>query len=367
MDINLTNVAPKDIADSHYANTSNPHGVTAAQVGSYTTGQADTLLTAKQDVLVSGTNIKTVNGGTLLGSGNVQVQATLVSGTNIKTINSTSLLGSGDVAVQATLVSGTNIKTINGTSLLGSGNLTVGGGITIGSTAITSGTSTRVLFEGSGNVVSEDAAFVFNATNRWLTNYGKGNVSSNTSFGDSAMANGTVTGTNNVTLGRQAGYQITSGSNNTFVGDRAGGAVLASNITGSGNTCLGSAAGLYLSSGIQNTFVGSNSGTSVTTGSYNTIIGFNGTSYAGGLAQHIIITDGAAVQGFKKDGNHNIVLSQESALATNATNGFLYVRACAGTPTGTPGTSFTGHVPIVVDSTNNKMYIYSGGAWVALN
>ena len=50
-------------------------------------------------------------------------QDTLVSGTSIKTINSTSLLGSGDVAVQATLVSGTNIKTIEGQSLLGSGNI----------------------------------------------------------------------------------------------------------------------------------------------------------------------------------------------------------------------------------------------------
>lgn len=50
-------------------------------------------------------------------------QATLVSGTNIKTINSTSLLGSGNVAVQETLVSGTNIKTINNESLLGNGNV----------------------------------------------------------------------------------------------------------------------------------------------------------------------------------------------------------------------------------------------------
>jgi len=57
-------------------------------------------------------------------------QATLVSGTNIKTVNSTSLLGSGDVAVQATLVSGTNIKTINGNTILGSGDLTISGGIT---------------------------------------------------------------------------------------------------------------------------------------------------------------------------------------------------------------------------------------------
>ena len=52
-------------------------------------------------------------------------QDTLVSGTNIKTINSTSLLGSGDIEVQSTLVSGTNIKTINGESILGSGDVTI--------------------------------------------------------------------------------------------------------------------------------------------------------------------------------------------------------------------------------------------------
>ena len=54
-------------------------------------------------------------------------QATLVSGTNIKTVNSESLLGSGNIAVQPTLVSGTNIKTINSTSLLGSGNIAIAG------------------------------------------------------------------------------------------------------------------------------------------------------------------------------------------------------------------------------------------------
>lgn len=65
--------------------------------------------------------VQSVNGST----GAVTVQPTLVSGTNIKTINSTSLLGSGNVAVQPTLVSGTNIKTVNGSTLLGSGDLTV--------------------------------------------------------------------------------------------------------------------------------------------------------------------------------------------------------------------------------------------------
>ena len=86
-------------------------------------------IATKQAQLVSGTDIKTVNSESLLGSGNVAVQLPLVSGTNIKTVNNTSLLGSGNVAVQLPLVSGTNIKTLNGTSVLGPGNLEIGGGI----------------------------------------------------------------------------------------------------------------------------------------------------------------------------------------------------------------------------------------------
>lgn len=51
-----------------------------------------------------------------------------------------------------------------------------------------------------------------------------------------------------------------------------------------------------------------------------------------------------------------------AARATDTTTGFLYIPTCAGTPTGTP-TSVTGCSPIIVDSTNNKLYFYSGGAW----
>lgn len=60
------------------------------------------------------------------------------------------------------------------------------------------------------------------------------------------------------------------------------------------------------------------------------------------------------------------VIGNKAALTTTATTGFLYVPTCAGVPTGVP-TSVTGKAPIVIDATNNKMYIYSGGAWVALN
>lgn len=48
-----------------------------------------------------------------------------------------------------------------------------------------------------------------------------------------------------------------------------------------------------------------------------------------------------------------------AALNTNATDGFLYIPSCAGTPTGTP-TSFTGRFPLVIDSTNHKLYFYDG-------
>lgn len=106
-------------------------------------------------------------------------QDALVSGTSIKTVNSTSLLGSGDVAVQATLVSGSNIKTINSTSLLGSGDISIssagGGGATAsGSVTLTSasGGAQSVAFTDFGQYVKlpdattmNKAAVVFSIAN----------------------------------------------------------------------------------------------------------------------------------------------------------------------------------------------------------
>ena len=156
-------------------------------------------ITTKQDKLVSGTNIKTINGNSLLGSGNIEIKAsadnvptvqTTPKGTTSNYIYSTGTLDNygviSDIAnfitystdkasiktwknywgeesanvhqnwsingattseaglmsasdktkldgidlstKQDTLVSGTNIKSINGTSLLGSGDITIEGG-----------------------------------------------------------------------------------------------------------------------------------------------------------------------------------------------------------------------------------------------
>lgn len=93
-------------------------------------------------------------------------------------------------------------------------------------------------------------------------------------------------------------------------------------------------------------------------------------------ARFINNTNGDLLLGNKKSGteqtvleltaNGNQIMGTQAALSTNATDGFLYAPSCAGTPTGTP-TAYTGKTACVVDSTNGKFYIYSGGAWVALN
>lgn len=61
------------------------------------------------------------------------------------------------------------------------------------------------------------------------------------------------------------------------------------------------------------------------------------------------------------DENRNVSIGS-AALATNATDGFLYIPTCAGTPTGVP-TAKTGRVAIVFDTTNNKLAVYDG-AWI---
>ena len=100
-----------------------------------------------QSTLVSGTNIKTVNGSTILGTGDLTISTGIGS---IKTINSNSLVGVGNVVVQDTLVSGSNIKTINGSTILGVGDLAISTGI---GTIKTVNSNSLV---GVGNVVVQD-------------------------------------------------------------------------------------------------------------------------------------------------------------------------------------------------------------------
>lgn len=64
-------------------------------------------------------------------------------------------------------------------------------------------------------------------------------------------------------------------------------------------------------------------------------------------------------------GSDGSVAFNDAALATSATVGFLMIPSCAGTPSGVPADIPTGQIPLVWDSTNLKLYAYTGGAWKA--
>lgn len=93
---------------------------------------SDVDLSSKQDVLVSGQNIKTINGNSILGSGNLEIQGGGSAVTVDDTLSTTSTNPVQNKVItekintkQDLLVSGTSIKTVNNTSLLGGGNIDI--------------------------------------------------------------------------------------------------------------------------------------------------------------------------------------------------------------------------------------------------
>ena len=95
---------------------------------------------AQSGVAIAGAGfgkVKTVNNNQPDANGNVTIAVSSGANTDLSNLTST-----GEAHFQKPLVSGTNIKTINSTSLLGSGNISISGGHTWGTTRPTSTTST---------------------------------------------------------------------------------------------------------------------------------------------------------------------------------------------------------------------------------
>ena len=135
----------------------------------------------KQDTLVSGTNIKTINGASVLGSGDLTVSSAAAWGGITGTLSSQTDLNTALNAKQDSLVSGTNIKTLANTSLVGSGDIslkTINGVGLIGSTNIV--------------IASSPYTLIGNQTGAYITNTTTNTASTNQRIFANTVSNGNV-------------------------------------------------------------------------------------------------------------------------------------------------------------------------------
>ena len=72
-----------------------------------------------------------------------------------------------------------------------------------------------------------------------------------------------------------------------------------------------------------------------------------------------IVVNGTEMLAFYENGS---IVPVGPTLPTTATDGFLYLSAMSGPPTGSP-TAHPARVPITVDQSNNTLYFHSGGSW----
>lgn len=116
----VTGIPTTDITDANLS-------MTQAEINQATGAALD----GKQVALVSGVNIKTVNGQPILGSGDLPIQTGDTDAIKfVQQSLSTDQKAQArtNIGAQEALVSGSTIKTVNNQSLLGSGDITVQGG-----------------------------------------------------------------------------------------------------------------------------------------------------------------------------------------------------------------------------------------------
>lgn len=212
-------------------------------------------------------------------------QATLVSGTNIKTINSTSLLGSGDIVITggagdmilASAQTNSGVKTfLNGT--LGLRNVANTFTSFFSNSNIASRTYTLPDVSGTVAMTSDYPSHLeFNNTNKTVWNNGKGDLADNTSFGSNTL-NSNTTGNYNAVIGSNTLNSNTTGNYNMAIGY----ASLQNNVSGSYNVAIG-ANSLKNNTSDSNTGIGTSALLNLSSGGSNIAIGNSaGNVYFGG-------------------------------------------------------------------------------------
>ena len=347
----------------------------------------NTAINTKQETLISGTNIKTINGSSILGSGNITVSG-----------GSSSLSGLTDATTASTLANGTNVITWNWSGLsAGTKGLIFGGtdilvnGITIG-VGKNQNTSNVAIGYNALNASTGglyNTAIGSNALNK-LTN-----GLANTAIGESSL--GTLTtGVSNIAIGRQALAVTSDGLENIGIGDFSltsmataygnvaiGRNALANLNTGNFNVAIGNSAlvatkggnntgighnaGYNLTTGTNNTIIGYYTGLGITTGGKNTIIGANISGLATSLSNTIILADGDGVIRYycNSAGSTGIGTSTPSSSAkldvSSTTQGVLLPRM---TTTQKNAISSPAEGLEVYDLTLHQKSYYNGTTWI---
>lgn len=191
------------------------------------------------------------------------------------------------------------------------------------------------------------------------------NITVNTAItvtGSTGQVGGVGGGTISIIGGSAGNGTTTAGGSVTITGGTAG----------SGNAASVAGA-LLLKGGPGGAIAGSPAATATLQGGAGTATG------TGSAGANAIVQGGAAGgSGNNKGGNvvltpgvatgtggagHVVLNGSGSALATTATGGYTCLPTCAGTPTGVPANIPTGTVPMVVDTTGSKLWLYIGGTW----
>ena len=263
-------------ADNYYT-TSQTSGAT----------QIANALAAKQNSLVSGINIKTINNESILGEGNITIEgggSSYTAGDGIDITNDViSVTGKVDTSAftahtadtvihvtsdekaawngkQDQLISGVNIKTINNKSILGEGNITIEGGKAIeagrGISVTTSETADTVSFNLPISAGTVTNALIYNST----TNAASGDFSHAegyyaTASGEGSHAEGQGTTASGTCAHAEGNYSNASGNyshaegNSTITNNQSEHASGQFNVSSSVSTTFGNAGNTLFSVG----------------------------------------------------------------------------------------------------------------------
>lgn len=253
--------------------------------------------------------------------------------------------------------SGVGFTVSQGGATITAGGLTVtAGGITVAAGGVTATTGNVAITAGNLTFGAASAKIIPGATSLLIR--------------DTADANTNVTVTDAGAMTVRAGLTVTAGGATITAGGltvSADGASVTGNSTVTGTLTVTStltAAQVTLSGTTPKLLTGSTSLRVRDSGDANTIatMSMSTLSFTPTYGE---LTFASASNGayLTAAAGYNVHLGQPLG-ATTDTSRFVCLAGVAGAPTGIPSPVTGGYVPIVMDSSNQRMYAYMGGAWV---